>query len=67
MRRLVAEDGYVYTQANETNIKNKVFSKELYLGIKDSEDNWVQITEDEAELLLTEQNKIFDSEYERDN
>lgn len=67
MRKLIAKDGYVYTQANETKLINKIFTKELYLGINDSEDNWTQITSDNAQLLISERNKIFDNEYEYNN
>lgn len=67
MRKLIAKDGYLYTQANKTKLINKIFTKELYLGINDSEDNWTQITSDDAQLLISERNKIFDNEYEYNN
>lgn len=35
------------TQAQESEIQNRVFSKKVFLAINDSIDNWKEITEEE--------------------
>lgn len=45
---LTAREGYVYTNG-------ETFSTVIRLGIYDSEDNWYEITEEEAERLQSEE------------
>ena len=48
LRKLTASDGMVLTNG-------EAFGKEIYLGVNDSADNWHEITEDEYNNILAEQ------------
>lgn len=61
MIKITAKEGYTYTQAKEdTPIQNKIFSKELYLGINDDPINWIEITDEYAEQLQLEQERFYE-------
>jgi len=45
-----AKKGYVFAKAD----KSAVYDNVLYLGIHDSEDNYIQITKKEAEAIKAE-------------
>lgn len=62
MRKMTANDGYVYTQAKETPVGSMIFAKELYLGINDSPDNWREIPEEEAESIEEERQSIAEEQ-----
>lgn len=52
LRKLTATEGYVLTNG-------ETYSKEIYLGVNDSPDNWHEITEEEyAEVLKAEEEQI---------
>lgn len=56
---LQPNEGYTLTQANdEIEIKDRVLSKKVYLAINDSQNNWKEITDEDAELIRIEQNKL---------
>ena len=48
LRKLTASDGMVLTNG-------EAFGKEIYLGVNDSADNWHEITEEEYNKILAEQ------------
>lgn len=48
LRKLTASDGMVLTNG-------EAFGKEIYLGVNDSEANWREITEEEYNKILAEQ------------
>ena len=50
MIKLTAKKGYKYL-----NIKNNVVAGEVCLGINESVDNWKEITEEEATVIIKEQ------------
>ena len=52
MIKLTAKKGYKYL-----NIKNNVVAGEVYLGINESVDNWKEITEEEAAVIIKEQKR----------
>jgi hypothetical protein len=54
---LVPEEGHYITQAGEVDIMQRVLSKEVYLAVNDSPSNWKEITEEEANEIINEQNK----------
>lgn len=56
---LTAREGYVYTNG-------KTFSIVIRLGIYDSEDNWYEITNEEAEHLQNEEIPETDETTEAD-
>ena len=47
MEKLQAKDNYWLTQAKDTPLMERVFAKEVALGVSDSESNWKQITHKE--------------------
>ena len=48
LRKLTASDGMILTNG-------EAFGKEIYLGVNDSEANWREITEEEYNKILAEQ------------
>ena len=54
LRKLTADNGKVLTNG-------EAYGTEIYLGKGDNEDNWYEITTDEYEAILAEQEKqIFE-------
>lgn len=51
-RVLVPEEGHYITQAEEVEIKDRVFTTKVFLAVNDSPSNWKEITADEAESLM---------------
>ena len=49
--KLTAAEGMTLTNG-------EVYSKEIYLGCNDSADNWHEITDEEAEQLQAEAEKV---------
>lgn len=54
-RVITPEEGYFLTQAEDIDIMQRVFSKEIFLAVTDSPANWKEITEDEAEVIIAYQ------------
>ena len=52
LRKMTASDGMYLTNG-------EVYSKEVYLGCNDSPDNWHEITEEEYEKIVAEENEIM--------
>jgi len=50
-RVLIPEEGHYITQAEEVDIEQRIFSKEIFLAVNDSPANWKEITEDEADMI----------------
>ena len=50
MRKLIAKDGYVFALKD----RSEVYDNILYLGIYDSEDNYIEITIKEGEDIKRE-------------
>lgn len=51
---LTASDGMLLTQVGEIQAGSRVFTKQVYLGKADSQENWKEVTEDEAAILEAE-------------
>ena len=47
MEKLQAKDNYWLTQAKDTQLMERVFAKEVALGVNDNKANWKQITHKE--------------------
>lgn len=54
-RVITPEEGHFLTQAEDIDIMQRVFSKEIFLAVTDSPANWKEITEDEAEVIIAYQ------------
>lgn len=55
---LIPEYGYKLTQANEVEIENRIISDKIYLAVNDDAENWIEITNEEADAIIAEQEKI---------
>ena len=58
VRVLIPEYGYKLTQANEVEIENRIISDKVYLAVNDDAENWIEITNEEADAIVAEQEKI---------
>ncbi len=54
-RVITPEEGHFLTQAEDIDIMQRVFSKEIFLAVTDSPANWKEITEDEANVIIAYQ------------
>lgn len=59
---LKADDGYVLTQSADVDIKERIFGTVIYLAATDSEDNYKEITIEEAKALKQEQAAAIEEE-----
>lgn len=55
---IVPASGHTLTQSEDVKIEDRIFSKKVWLGINDSENNWKEITDEEAEVLMKEQEAL---------
>lgn len=51
LRKMVAADGFVLTNS-------ETYGKEIYLGKNDKPENWHEITVEEYQTILAEQDRI---------
>lgn len=59
---LKADEGYVLTQLADIDIKERIFGTVIYLAATDSEDNYKEITIEEADKLKEEQRIAIEEE-----
>lgn len=64
---LIPEYGYKLTQAGEVKIENRIISDKVYLAVNDSAENWAEITIEEADAIIAEQEKIAQEQEELNN
>lgn len=57
--------GHVLTQSADINLKDRIFSEKVFLGINDSIDNWKEITIEESENLKTQQRNLIEKELKK--
>lgn len=58
-------DGHVLTQASDIDLKDRIFSEKVFLGVNDSIDNWKEIKIEESEKLKTQQRDIIEKELKK--
>lgn len=58
VRVIEPETGFYLTQSADVNIENRILSKKIFLAVNDSEDNWKEISDMEAEVIKAEQERI---------
>lgn len=51
-------EGYTLTQSGDVNVESRILSKKVFLAVTDSISNWKEITDEEAEAIRQEQDKI---------
>ena len=57
--------GHVLTQSADIDLKDRIFSEKVFLGINDSIDNWKEITIEESENLKTQQRNLIEKELKK--
>lgn len=55
---IVPSSGHTLTQSEDVKVEERIFSKKVWLGVNDSEKNWKEITDEEAEVLMKEQEAL---------
>ena len=58
VRVIEPETGFYLTQSADVNIEDRILSKKIFLAVNDSEDNWKEISDMEAEVIKAEQERI---------
>lgn len=58
-------DGYTLTQSADVEVKDRIFSKKVYLAVNDSASNWKEITDAEADALREQQEILAKEEAEK--
>lgn len=51
------ENGFLLTQSDNVELKDRIFASEIALGKNDDASNWKEISIEEAEAIRAEQNK----------
>lgn len=62
VRVLIPSEGYLLTQAFEVEIANRVVSDKVYLAVTDEPINWKEITQEEADAIKAEQERLANEE-----
>lgn len=62
MKKLKATEGMMLTQTADTPLEQRVFTKELYLAVNDSPENWTEITEENVRVMKNELELIIITE-----
>lgn len=62
VRVLRPNEGCLLTQSADVDVKEHIFSEEIWLASTDSADNWKDITIEEADKIKKEQEEIMTKE-----
>lgn len=62
VRILRPNEGCLLTQSADVDVKERIFSEEIWLASTDSADNWKDITIEEADKIKKEQEEIMTKE-----
>lgn len=62
VRILRPNEGCLLTQSADVDVKERIFSEEIWLASTDSADNWKDITIEEADKIKKEQEEIMTEE-----
>ena len=58
-------DGHVLTQSADINLKDRIFSEKIFLGVNDKIENWKEITIEESENLKTQKRDLIEKELKK--
>ena len=67
VRVLRPSEGCLLTQSADVDVKERIFSEEIWLASTDSADNWKDITIEEADQIKKEQEAAMAKEHEQIN
>ena len=59
VRILRPNEGWLLTQSADVDVKERIFSEEIWLASTDSADNWKDITIEEADKIKKEQEAVM--------
>ncbi len=62
---LQPSDGHILTQSSDIDLKDRIFSEKIFLGINDSIDNWKEILIKEADNLKQKQRETIEKELKK--
>lgn len=62
VRILKPNAGCLLTQSADVELRNRVFSEEIWLASTDSADNWKDISIEEAEQIKKQQEELISNE-----
>ena len=65
VRVLRPSEGCLLTQSADVDVKERIFSEEIWLASTDSADNWKDITIEEADQIKKEQEAAMAKEHEQ--
>ena len=60
-RVLVADDNHHLTHAADVDIMDRVITDKVFLSVNDAPENWREISDEEAQLIIAEQQTIADN------
>lgn len=58
-------DGHILTQSADIDLKDRIFSEKVFLGINDKIENWKEIKIEESEKLKTQQRDLIEKELKK--
>ena len=58
-------DGHILTQSADIDLKDRIFSEKVFLGINDKIENWKEITIKEADDLKQKQRDLIEKELKK--
>ena len=59
---LQPSEGYTLTQSKDVEVQDRILSKKIFLAVNDSPDNYKEITDKEAEVIIAEQERLAEEE-----
>lgn len=59
---LIPREGFKLTQANDVQLEQRVFSEKVFLAVNDSPDNWMEIADEEAQVIINQQEELNKNE-----
>ena len=59
---LIPRGGFKLTQAQDVPLEQRVFSEKVFLAVNDSPDNWMEIADEEAQVIIKQQEELNKNE-----
>lgn len=59
---LIPREGFKLTQAKDVPLEQRVFSEKVFLAVNDSPDNWMEIADEDAQVIIKQQNELNKNE-----
>lgn len=58
-------DGHILTQSSDIDLKDRIFSEKVFLGVNDKIENWKEISIEESENLKIQQRDLIEKELKK--